>query len=463
MTAAPPDAAPAPGGTPHPSPDAAPATRQQLLLAIPALVVGAVSALILFGLDELSEWLEGLIWHAFPAATGLDPSNGFFIFTVLTLTGIAVGLVVWQLPGHGGRDSATTELIAPPLPLRSLPTLALVATLGLAGGVSLGPENPIIAINAGLMAAVVGRMFKRVPVQLTVMMAAAGTVGALFGTPVAAALVLTGIVAAFPRGGALWDRLFLPLVAAGAGSVTMRLLAKPTFELPLPAYDTIAPIDLLSGAGIAVAAAVFGVLCVVLFRALHRLFHGLGNPLVYITLGGMVLGLLGALGGEVTLFKGLAQMGELIANSGEYSGLQLLSIFGVKLIALAVAGASGFRGGHIFPAVFLGVAFGMYANVLIPAIPLTLAVGAGVLGMVLAIARDGWIALFVATLITGSVVALPLLCIAILPAWLLVSRAPEMVVAEVPDTNRVHNPFRRRPGVRPPAGQGSAGSGLDVR
>jgi H+/Cl- antiporter ClcA len=166
---------------------------------------------------------------------------------------------------------------------------------------------------------------------------------------------------------------------------------------------------------------------------------------VYIGLGGVVLGLLGALGGEITLFKGLDQMGELITNAGSYTGFQLASIFGVKLLALAVAGASGFRGGHIFPAVFLGVAFGMYAHVLVPEVPLTLAVGAGVLGLVLAIARDGWIALFIATVVTGSVVVLPLLCVAILPAWLIVSRAPEMVVREVRDSWAVRAPWRSRP------------------
>src|SRR5690348_12847157 len=46
----------------------------------------------------------------------------------------------------------TSELVAAPLPLRALPGLALALVLGLAGGVSLGPENPIVAFNVALAA-----------------------------------------------------------------------------------------------------------------------------------------------------------------------------------------------------------------------------------------------------------------------------------------------------------------------
>ena len=69
---------------------------------------------------------------------------------MLSVLGLTVGLVVWLVPGHGGQDSATVELIAPAPTLGTLPSLTIVAVLSLAGGVSLGPEAPIIAINTGI-------------------------------------------------------------------------------------------------------------------------------------------------------------------------------------------------------------------------------------------------------------------------------------------------------------------------
>jgi H+/Cl- antiporter ClcA len=84
-----------------------------------------------------------------------------------------------------------------------LPSLTLAVLLSLSGGVSLGPEYPIIAINAALAVALVTRLWPKVGAELITAIAAAATVGALFGTPVAAALIFTGVVAATPGG---WSR-----------------------------------------------------------------------------------------------------------------------------------------------------------------------------------------------------------------------------------------------------------------
>ncbi len=420
---------PAPNSAPDAAPNAVPIVRTLVRLAIPSILIGVVSALVLYGLDAVSGLIDDGIWTNLPHALGIDPSSGWWIFGVLTLTGLAVGLVVWLVPGHGGPDTATTELVAPPLKLGILPSLIVVTVLGLAGGVSLGPENPIIAINTGILVALLARLWPRIPSDLIILITAAGTIGALFGTPVAAALVFTGIVAALKTGGALWDRLFLPLVAAAAGSITMTLLAHPGFQVPMPAYDKIQPVDLLSGLVIGVVATAVGLVAVFLFPVVHRLFHRIGNPVVYITLGGMVLGVLGAIGGPITLFKGLSQMSELIQSRSNYSGWQLLLIVLVKLVALVIAASAGFRGGRIFPAVFIGAAVGVLANTLFPSVPMAVAVGCGILGVVLVIARDGWIAIFVGVAVTGSVAVLPLLCLVVLPTWLMVSRAPEMRIS----------------------------------
>jgi H+/Cl- antiporter ClcA len=400
-----------------------------VLLSIPAVVIGVLSALSLWLLNLIAEQLDGVLWTSMPKALGIAPDAPWWIFGVLTATGIAVGLVVWLMPGHAGPDSATTELAAKPLQLWVLPSLAFVVILSLAGGVSLGPENPIIAINVSLAVAVVARIAKAVPPELTGALAISATIGALFGTPVAAALVFTGRVGEFKMGGSLWDKLFLPLVAAGAGSVTTFLLGGAFGAAePLDPYGSPQAFDLLLGGVVACAAAAFGLVGIYLFPLVHRAFHALRHPLLYIALGGVVLGLLGMIGGPITLFKGLEQSGQLLADPDAYTPGQLTVILLVKLAALVVAASAGFRGGRIFPAVFLGVAFGMLGGALLPALPMSLAVACGVLGVVLAIARDGWVALFVAVAMVGDVTVLPMLCIIVLPAWLVVTRAREMLI-----------------------------------
>lgn len=125
--------------------------RQLLAFSIPALLIGVVSALVLWALDEVAGLLQTGLWTGLPSLLHVDADSGWWIFTILTFTGVAVGLAVWLLPGHAGPDSATTELVSTPMRLSALPSLVVATTLSLAGGVSLGPENPIIAINASLM------------------------------------------------------------------------------------------------------------------------------------------------------------------------------------------------------------------------------------------------------------------------------------------------------------------------
>ena len=53
-------------------------------------------------------------------------------------------------------------------------------------------------------------------------------------------------------------------------------------------------------------------------------------------------------------------------------------------------------------------------------------VAAGVLGVLLAITRQGWVSLFTAAVLVASASIIALLCIATLPAWLLVTGRPQM-------------------------------------
>ena len=82
-------------------------------------------------------------------------------------------------------------------------------------------------------------------------------------------------------------------------------------------------------------------------------------------------------------------MQQMVANQAfSTSDYFLLAV--IKLAALVVAAASGFRGGRIFPAVFVGVALGLMLHEHVPAVPL--------------------------------------LCIVMLPAWLLLAGKPMMMV-----------------------------------
>ncbi|QKG23510.1 ion channel protein [Actinomadura verrucosospora] len=400
-----------------------------LALALPALLIGIVSSLLLLGVSTLAEALQKAVWDRLPHALGIGGEPAWWTFLILVLTGVAVGFTVAKVPGHAGPDPATEGLVAPPIPARVVPGLLLAAVLTLAGGVSLGPENPITAVNIALAFALGTRLLPRVPGEAWVGLAAAGTIGALFGTPVAAALILSE-TAMGKADAPLWDRLLAPLISAGAGALTTVALAAPVLALNVPAAPRFTLIDLVSGAVIALAACALGLVLVYALPHVHAAFHGLPGPAAALTAGGVVLGVLGVIGGRITLFKGLDQMKTLTEQVAAHSTGGLLLIVLVKLAALLIAAACGFRGGRIFPAVFTGVAIGLLANRLVHSVPESLAIGAGLLGLLVALTRQGWLSLFLAVTVVGDIKLLPLLCVLTLPPWLLAMGRPEMLVKE---------------------------------
>ncbi|MFF3850113.1 ion channel protein [Streptomyces sp. NPDC002328] len=406
----------------------APATpaRALLPLILPALVVGVVSSLLLVGVSGLAERLQDVLWGTLPDALGVGRYSVLWMLVMLTSTGILVGLVVWKAPGHAGPDPATTGLNAPVLPPVVLPGLLVATVLMLAGGPSLGPENPIIAVNIGLAYWLGRRLIPRMPGAVWPVLAEAATIGALFGTPVAAALMISEAMAGRQTKGPLWDSVFAPLVAAAAGSMTTSLVSRPSFDLNLPPIDQPDWGDLLGAVVIASVGALLALCAVRAFPYVHAAFGRLGHPMLTLPVGGLVLGLLAAVGGELTLFKGLEEIGELASDPEGWTAGQFATMTVVKLAAMLVAASCGFRGGRIFPSVFVGTALGLTAHALVPGVHPAVGVAAGVLGVLLAITRQGWVSLFVAAVLVASPAIVTLLCVASLPAWLLVTGRPQM-------------------------------------
>ena len=401
-----------------------PRARTMLLLAIPALIIGIASSLVLIVVMKIASVLQTLLWSTLPGQLGVDVSSPAWIILMLTLTGLAVGLVIRFSPGHAGPDPALEPLIGAPVNPMALPGLILALVIGLAGGVSLGPEHPIMAVNIALAVYLGARILPRVGALDWTILASAGTIGALFGPPVAAALIFSQTLSS-DNDVPLWDRLFAPLMAA-AGALTTSLFFQPHFSLPIPHYGHMQLADIFSGAIVAAIAIALGMVAVWCLPRLHLLVHKLKHPVLILGVGGFLLGILGAIGGPITLFKGLDEMQQM-AFSQVFSVSDYFLFAVVKLAAVVVAAACGFRGGRIFPAVFIAVALGLMLHEHVDAVPAAITVSCSILGFVLVVTRDAWLSLFMAVVVVPDTNLLPLLCIVMLPAWLLLAGKPMLM------------------------------------
>lgn len=407
-----------------------PRARTMLLLSTPALLIGVASSLVLIAVMKVASVLQQFLWERLPISIGIAQDSPFWIITMLTLTGVMVGLIIRYSHGHAGPDPACEPLIGMPVSTSALPGLLAALIIGLAGGVSLGPEHPIMTVNIALAVAIGSRMFPRIAKLDWTILASAGTIGALFGTPVAAALVFSQTLNS-SNDVPLWDRLFAPLMAAAAGSLTTSLFFHPHFSLPIAHYTQMHLVDIFSGAVVAAIAIAAGMVAVWCLPRLHHLIHRLKHPMLILGVGGFILGILGVIGGPLTLFKGLDEMQQM-AFSQTLGASDYFMLAVIKLAALVVAAASGFRGGRIFPAVFVGVALGLMLHAHVEAVPAAITVSCAILGLVLVVTRDAWLSLFMAAVVVPDTTLLPLLCIVMLPAWLLLAGKP-MMIADRPD------------------------------
>lgn len=72
--------------------------------------------------------------------------------------------------------------------------------------------------------------------------------------------------------------------------------------------------DILSGAIVAAIAIAAGMVAVWCLPRLHAMMHQIKNPVLMLGVGGFILGILGVIAGPVSLFKGLDEMQQMVAN-----------------------------------------------------------------------------------------------------------------------------------------------------
>ena len=327
------------------------------LVGVPAAVV---AALFLALVHELQHWL----WTDLPDALG-ESSPPWYLVLALPVAGAAIVLAARRLlPGDGGH-TPLEGLTPQPMPISYAPGVALAALGSLAFGAVLGPEAPVVALGAIVGLAVTA--FARLDAKETALIASAGSfsaISALFGGPLVAGVMMTEAGAA-GLGAALVPALLPGFVAAAVGYVVfvgfgdfgglnVPGLAVPDLEL----YDGTHLLDLVAaiGVGIATAMAIALVHGLATGHAAERA-RRLGLA-VSLLAGGLAVGVLALVAqwlgsdSQSVLFSGQASISPLVAEGS--TGIVLV-VLTAKAIAYAVCLSCGFRGGPIFPAVFLGI------------------------------------------------------------------------------------------------------------
>ena len=416
-------------------------SRSYVQLLLLAAIVGVPVSALAYGFLELVDALQTGLFTDLPKELGFESAPMLWPVPLLAIGGLLTALAIRLLPGTGGHSPADGfKAGTVTLPI-DIPGVFCAALATLSFGAVLGPEAPLIALGSGLGMLAVRLAARDAPDTAGAVIAAAGSFAAistLMGSPLLGAFLL---LEAAGLAGPMVGVVLLPgLLAAGVGSLIFigldHITGLGTFSLTIPDVPEFGdPTVAMFGWALA-----FGLLAPFLGLAIRSLALFLRPrveprmvllmPLLGVVVAGLAIGF-----GEATdksssevLFSGQNAVGGLVSQAATWSTGALLLLIACKSLAYALC-LSSFRGGPIFPAIFIGAAAGVAAADL-PGMSLVPGVAMGMGAMSAVMLGLPLTSTLLAALLLGTPAlnALPLVIVAVVVAHVVNARltpAPE--------------------------------------
>ncbi|OGH47930.1 MAG: hypothetical protein A3A51_00320 [Candidatus Levybacteria bacterium RIFCSPLOWO2_01_FULL_39_10] len=255
--------------------------------------------------------------------------------------------------------------------LNDLGTIFVIGAGSLLAGASLGPEASLVGIAGGL-----GIWFAQKSSDLnSAKLLAISSVGALlvafFGSLLS---ILIPIIIIFKKEGKIVIKHYIPPIIAGVAAYATLVAIKgsaigfgtiPTGSSNFHIQDLIFALILgILGAFLAYLLKLLIKKLSVITKKIDNNYHWLVSASVF----GAVIGILYLIGGPSVEFSGKEGTSILLENSSSYTVATLLIIFITKLLVTGWSLAGGYRGGLVFPSVFMGVTLSLIFEKIHPAL-----------------------------------------------------------------------------------------------
>ena len=410
-------------------------SRGYVGLLIMGALVGVPVAFVAYWFLVFVSKSQTWVFVSLPQDLGFDTAPVWWPVLPLMLSGLLVALSITYLPGSSGHRPAeglkATGATAP----RDLAGVFVASLATLCLGAVLGPEAPLIAIGSGLGALAVHLLKKDAPEQATLVIGAAGSFAAiatLLGSPLTGAFLLMEAVG---LGGPVMGVILVPgLLAAGVGSLIFVGLDSwtgyGTFALEIsniPAFGTPTLGEFGWALVIGLVSAVAGLF---IKRGALALQDIVDRQRILLTpLVGLAIALLAITfqattdkSSQIVLFSGQDALPTLIDNAATWSVWALVMLMVCKGLAYTLS-LSSFRGGPIFPAMFIGAAFGIALSSL-PGLPMIAGVAMGIGAMCVAMLGLPLVSVLLPSLLlAGDAVSLmPLVIVAVVVSYVASAR-----------------------------------------
>ena len=276
------------------------------------------------------------------------------------------------------------------------------------------------------------------PPTASIVIAAAGSFAAistLFGSPILGAFLL---MEASGLGGPMMALVLVPgLLAAGIGTLIFvglnSLTGFGTFSLSIPglppfAHPTVAMFGWAIVFGLAAAVLGTGIRLVALsLKPVIERRAVLLTPVAGLVVAGMAIAFAEGTGrgGSEVLFSGQSALPELVLHAAGWTVGALVLLVVCKSIAYAVS-LSSFRGGPVFPSMFIGAAAGVAASHL-PGLSLVPGVAMGIGAMCTVMLKLPMTSTLLATLLMASdgITVISVVIVAVVVAYVATAWLPQ--------------------------------------
>lgn len=416
-------------------------SRRFLGLLVIVAIVGVIASAAAWGFQELIYQMQQGVFTDLPGTLGFDDVPVWWPLPWLAVAGLAVAFAIVRLPGTGGHVPANGLDATPTQPIE-LPGVLLAAVAGIGLGIVLGPEAPLIGLGGALGFFVIRALRGDTPPDAQLLVATSGVFAAisfLFGSPVIAAVFL---VEASGLGGPRMPLVLIPgLFSAGIGSLVSTGMGSWTglssdnislSPVSLPDYARPDVVDFLWTVPLAAAVAL-GIFLI--FRVGKQVARFAPTkpflilPVIGLLVAGLAIGFDQATdkGTAQVLFSGQEQVTSLVDHAAAWSLGALALLVVCKGVAYGLAMGS-FRGGPVFPALFLGAAAGLMASKL-PGFDMTPAVAVGMAAGIVAGLKLPLSAVVLTTLLIfqSGLGVTPLVILGVVVAYLVTLALPDLL------------------------------------
>ena len=287
------------------------------------------------------------------------------------------------------------EIGEAPSTLKSMGVVLLIGAASLLAGASLGPEASLVAFSAGV-GAYVARQKRYAALKQLLVLASIGALLVAFVHSLGMILIPLLLLlqqSRQQRKKVSLKAVFAVGVAGGFSYLTSLAVTHTTGHEAVSVMPTLSDptfLDLAIALLVGFISALFAVTLKYLLRGFSVFSHAFmrlsipGKEWWFGALAGLVLGGLYFIGGRTVELSGSVGSQLLIDTTATYGVGALLLMMAVKILATAWSSATGYRGGLVFPSIYVGVAFGLLVGVIFPEYSGVGAVVGGVSGIIAA-------------------------------------------------------------------------------